>query len=88
MNGTAKQSGSVPGQRVIDGRGLEPPEPFVQTMEALDQLADDEQLLLLLYREPYPLYKALANNGYRHKTGYAEDGTVEILIWKGDTPSH
>jgi len=80
MNESAERSGA----RVLDGRGLEPPEPFVRTMEALDDLPDSEQLLLLLYREPYPLYKALANNGYRHKTSYGEDGTVEILIWKSD----
>ncbi|MCL2829338.1 MAG: DUF2249 domain-containing protein [Betaproteobacteria bacterium] len=78
MNERAEQ----PEMRVLDARGLEPPEPFVRTMEALDDLPDGEQLLLLLYREPYPLYKALANNGYRHKTSYGEDGTVEILIWK------
>ena len=67
--------------RVIDARGLEPPEPFVLTMDALDRLPDGEKLLLLLYREPYPLYKALANNGYRHESELTPDGTVEILIW-------
>lgn len=68
--------------RVIDARGLEPPEPFVLTMDALDRLPDGEKLLLLLYREPYPLYKALANNGYRHESEHTPDGTVEILIWR------
>ncbi|MFA7291224.1 MAG: DUF2249 domain-containing protein [Rhodocyclaceae bacterium] len=67
--------------RVIDARGLEPPEPFVLTMDALDRLPKGEKLLLLLYREPYPLYKALANNGFRHEVEQLVDGTVEILIW-------
>ncbi|MBW7902444.1 MAG: DUF2249 domain-containing protein [Rhodocyclaceae bacterium] len=68
-------------ERVIDARGLEPPEPFVLTMDALDHLPRGEKLLLLLYREPYPLYKALANNGFRHEAEHVADGTVEILIW-------
>lgn len=67
--------------RVIDARGLEPPEPFVLTMDALDRLPKGEKLLLLLYREPYPLYKALANNGFCHEVEQVPDGTVEILIW-------
>jgi hypothetical protein len=36
---------------------------------------------LQLYREPYPLYKALANNGFTHEAELMPDGTVEILIW-------
>jgi uncharacterized protein (DUF2249 family) len=68
-------------ERVIDARGLEPPEPFVLTMDALDRLPQGEKLLLLLYREPYPLYKALANNGFCHEAEHLPDGTVEILIW-------
>jgi TusA-related sulfurtransferase len=67
--------------RVIDARGLEPPEPFVLTMDALDRLPKGEKLLLLLYREPYPLYKALGNNGFCHEVELVADGTVEILIW-------
>ncbi len=68
--------------RVLDARGLEPPEPFVLTMDALDRLPDGERLLLLLYREPYPLYKALGNNGFRYEAEHTADGTVEILIWR------
>lgn len=70
--------------RVIDARGLEPPEPFVLTMDALDQLPRGEKLLLQLYREPFPLYKALANNGFRHEAEHLGDGTVEILIWHAE----
>ncbi|MDQ5943175.1 MAG: hypothetical protein QG572_1991, partial [Pseudomonadota bacterium] len=29
----------------------------------------------------YPLYKALANNGFTHQAEVLPDGTVEILIW-------
>lgn len=66
--------------RVIDARGLEPPEPFVLAMDALDRLPQGEKLLLLLYREPLPLYRALANNGFCHEAEHLADGTVEVLI--------
>ncbi|MBP6854437.1 MAG: DUF2249 domain-containing protein, partial [Rhodoferax sp.] len=45
--------------RTIDGRALEPPEPLVLTLDALETLGEHEQLLLLLDREPLPLYHAL-----------------------------
>ena len=65
---------------VLDARGLEPPEPMVRTMEALDQLAVGKKLLVLLPREPYPLYRALAVNGFSWQTTLRPDGTVEVLI--------
>jgi hypothetical protein len=53
---------------VIDARGLEPPEPLVRTMEALDHLEPAGKLLVLLPREPYPLYRALEINGFSWQT--------------------
>lgn len=67
-------------QRVIDGRGLMPPEPMELTLAALDELPEGEELLLLLYCEPHPLYNILKQNGYRYRTGFREDGTVEVYI--------
>jgi tRNA 2-thiouridine synthesizing protein A len=69
--------------KTIDGRGLEPPEPFVLTMEALEASGPAEDVLLLLSREPFPLYRALELNGYSHQTRMVSDDTVEILIWRG-----
>ncbi|SBT03731.1 conserved hypothetical protein [Candidatus Accumulibacter aalborgensis] len=65
---------------VIDARGLEPPEPMVRTMEALEHLGAEATLVLLLPREPYPLYRALEINGFSWQTARRPDGTVEILI--------
>jgi len=65
---------------VVDARFLEPPEPFVLTMEMLDTLQPGEQMLLLLYREPHPLYRVLAQNGHTCATELQADGTFEILI--------
>jgi uncharacterized protein (DUF2249 family) len=67
---------------VVDARYLEPPEPFVQTMEMLDTLKPGEKMLLLLFREPHPLYKVLRQNGHAYETELRADGTFEILIWR------
>ncbi len=70
------------GERTIDGRGLMPPEPMELTLTALDTLPDGEELLLLLYVEPHPLYAILKQNGYTHRSQTRPDGTVEIHIKK------
>jgi hypothetical protein len=49
-------------------------------MEALDQLQPGETLLLLLYREPFPLYDVLSRNGFSHRASLGEDGTYSIYI--------
>lgn len=69
--------------KTIDARGLEPPEPFELTMEALESCGASESVRLLLPREPYPLYQALELSGYSRETRHAIDGTFEILIWRG-----
>jgi uncharacterized protein (DUF2249 family) len=66
---------------VVDARYMEPPDPFVHTMEMLDILKPGEKMLLLLFREPHPLYKVLTQNGYAYETELLADGTFEILIW-------
>ncbi|SDH56628.1 DUF2249 domain-containing protein [Propionivibrio dicarboxylicus] len=67
--------------RIIDGRELEPPEPFVRTMEALDAIAPGEKVMLQIGREPFPLYRALSLNGFEWLTRQAPDGCYEVLIW-------
>ncbi|QEL64305.1 hypothetical protein OTERR_08290 [Oryzomicrobium terrae] len=67
---------------VIDARDLEPPEPFVRTMAALDDIGPGQSLHLVLPREPYPLYNALAMNGFTHDTSYSDDGFVVVRIFR------
>ena len=70
---------------VIDGRGMEPPEPFERVMAALALLKSGEKVLLILPREPFPLYRVLESAGYSWNTKRPE-GTAgdvyEILIGK------
>jgi uncharacterized protein (DUF2249 family) len=70
---------------VVDARGLEPPEPFERVVEALSRLGVDEEVLLLLDREPRPLYRFLSANGYRWSVA-VDDGPppcVEVRIREG-----
>lgn len=65
---------------VIDARGLVPPEPLELTLAALSSLAEDAEILLLLEREPFPLYGILERNGFAHRTTLRADGAYEIRI--------
>ena len=69
-------------EHVIDGRELQPPEPMERTLEALDTLAEGDELLLLLYCQPHPLFNILRNNGYGWSEELRADGTREIRIRK------
>lgn len=66
---------------VVDARYMEPPEPFVKTMEMLETLKEGEKMLLLLFREPHPLYRVLKQNGHAYEVELVADGTFEVLIW-------
>lgn len=66
--------------RQIDARGLEPPQPFELIMEALADLGPGECLEVLLDRMPYPLFRILDRDGYRHSERIRDDGVVEIEI--------
>lgn len=78
MNSTS----SAPPEHVIDARTWEPPEPFVATMEALDTMQPHERVLLILNREPHPLYRALLKQGFCYQTTFNDDTGFEILIWR------
>ncbi|MBL8482729.1 MAG: DUF2249 domain-containing protein [Rhodocyclaceae bacterium] len=67
-------------QHFIDARGMEPPRPFELVMEALDHLESDGEIVLVLGREPYPLYRVLEHNGYTHSTELRPDGALNIHI--------
>ncbi|HMV53565.1 MAG TPA: DUF2249 domain-containing protein [Rhodocyclaceae bacterium] len=70
--------------KVIDARGLLPPEPMELTLDALDDLQPGGEIVLLLYRQPEPLYRILKENGYTHRTESHDDGTFAIHIRHAD----
>ena len=67
---------------VIDGREMQPPEPMERTLEALDTLAADDELLLLLYCQPHPLFGILKRHCYTWSDELRADWTREIRIRK------
>lgn len=67
--------------RLLDVGGLEPPEPMVRILEALDTISDDERLRVLIDRDPVPLYRILLRNGYQYRTTLLDEQRYEVLIW-------
>ncbi|GAB2180457.1 hypothetical protein DLREEDagrD3_06800 [Denitratisoma sp. agr-D3] len=65
---------------VIDGRNMVPPEPLEATLDALETLPPGEELTLLLYCQPHPLYQMLRRDGYVWTEHLEEDGTTVIRI--------
>ncbi|MBE0627263.1 MAG: DUF2249 domain-containing protein [Burkholderiales bacterium] len=72
----------MPEARLIDGRGMEPPEPLELAVAALGSLAPGEELVMLLNCEPLPLYAILERSGYRYRSERRSDGSNEIHIQK------
>jgi len=52
-------------------------------MEAISVLEPGGQVMLILNREPFPLYRVLQLNGFQHKTTAFPDGHFEIVITEG-----
>lgn len=70
----------APGPAVIDVRGLEPPEPMVRVLEAIDGLAPGAELEVRHERRPMFLYPQLDERGFVHETDEPEPGLVRIRI--------
>lgn len=69
-----------PEDLIVDGRGLEPPEPMELVLAALDTLQPGQRLRFLIHRQPYPLYDILRRYRYHYQTTTLADGAFEILI--------
>ena len=66
----------------LDVGGLEPPEPMVLILEALDRIQPGQRLRVLIDREPHPLYRVLERNGFAHSISARPDYRFELLIWE------
>lgn len=64
----------------LDVRGLPPPEPFENIMNALQTLPAGETLRVHIHREPFPLYEMLRDTGHTWQTAALADGDFEIMI--------
>ena len=65
---------------VIDLRGLDPPEPRLRTLEALE-LGSRGPYVFLLEQEPRLLYGTLDDGGWRHATRADPEG-CELTVFR------
>lgn len=64
----------------LDVRGLAPPEPLEQVLEALSTLQRGQTIRMLIDREPRPLYPILQRDGYSYETTLRPDYFYEVRI--------
>ncbi|HEX7117946.1 MAG TPA: DUF2249 domain-containing protein [Longimicrobiales bacterium] len=65
---------------VLDVRGLEPPEPMVQTLEALERLPAGKTLVQINVRVPQFLLPQLEARGFSYEIREQEPGLVRVFI--------
>ena len=66
--------------RVLDVRGLEPPQPMVRVLEEVERLSPGGELEVRHDRRPVFLYPQLEARGLVHETDEPEPGIVRIRI--------
>lgn len=69
---------------VLDVSDLEPPEPLVQSLAAIEKLQHGEYLRLLHRRRPCLLYENLQKRGYSSETRAGREVACEVFIWRDD----
>ena len=70
---------------LLDVTDLEPPEPLVLTLEAVEQIQPGEYVRMLHRRDPCLLYSKLEENNFQFRQRKGEQSEVELFIWrKGD----
>jgi TusA-related sulfurtransferase len=66
----------------LDNRDLDPPEPMVRILAAIESMKQGEVLSALLCREPTFLLPELAKRGHRWRGGFEPDGTTYKIYIK------
>lgn len=66
----------------LDNRGLEPPNPMMRTINALNKMETGEVLTIINDRRPMFLYEYLNDEGIKHETEPLPDGSFQITITK------
>jgi uncharacterized protein (DUF2249 family) len=82
--------GEVPGAPdavVIDVRGLEPPEPMVRTLAALETLPPGGTLVQINQRTPQFLLPQLESRGFRYEVQEVDPEEVRLIIRHADQSS-
>jgi uncharacterized protein (DUF2249 family) len=67
---------------VLDVRGLEPPEPLMRTLTALETLPEGHQLLQVNARVPQFLFPMLVERGFACEVDESHADRVLVRIWR------
>ncbi len=80
---TASPAPAARSEVILDVRGLEPPDPMVRTLTALETLPEGAVLVQHNERVPRFLLPILAERGYDYSVDDSRDDAVVVRIWKG-----
>jgi len=82
VRGRPAAGAATPGgqRRILDVRGLEPPQPMVRVLQEIDRLGPGAELEVRHDRRPMFLYPQLDEAGFVHETDEPEPGLVRIVI--------
>ncbi|MDT8316797.1 MAG: DUF2249 domain-containing protein [bacterium] len=67
---------------VVDCRELEPPEPMIKVLEAVNNMADDEAVIMIHRKMPRLLFSRLDELGFSHEVTEESEGFIKLLIWR------
>lgn len=67
---------------ILDNRGLEPPQPMMRTLAALENIKENETLTIINDRRPMFLYEQLEELGFKQRTEPQDDGSFKIEIFR------
>ncbi len=66
----------------IDLRGLEPPQPMVRILSALEEMESGERVLALLNRKPIYLLPLIEEAGHSYTLNQRDTDTWELRLTK------
>jgi len=66
----------------LDVSDLEPPEPLLRTLEALEQLPEGYCLRMIHRMKPRLLYERLPERGFLADTREGKEGRCEVYLWR------
>lgn len=79
----AKIAPATNGVQEIDARGLEPPEPLIRILDALESLPAGVTLRARTDREPCHLFGEADQRGFSHQTNEQPDGSWITVLTRG-----
>lgn len=79
--GISRRRAQAPAMPPLELRGLEPPQPIIRILDALER-APEEPLRVVLPHEPHPLYDLLRQRGFEWSGAPRADGGFELTIRK------